>query len=264
MLILFDLDGTVYDRGRLVDGAVEAVRRLRTQGHLIRFFTNTDSLSTAALAERVRGYGLPVTTNDLVTPVTAAQQVLTAAGTPRALVLGNDQVRDELRAHCTLTDATPDTGQPSHVIVGDCQHDLTYQRLDAAFRAVRAGAQLLALQHGRYWRGPDGDHLDTGAIVAAIEYAAQVRARVLGKPSQDFLRLAMLAAGFPGRMDQVLIVGDDRATDIRMGVDAGAMTVQVSTGKYTDQTGALDLPTATAVLGSVADVPGWLETASTS
>lgn len=258
MLILFDLDGTVYDRGRLVDGATEAVASLRAQGHLVRFCTNTDSLSTDCLAERVCGYGLPVTATDLVTPVTAVQQVLVAAGTPRALVLASEQVREELRDHCTLAEPDETATAITHVVVGDCQRDLNYPLLDAAFRAVRAGASLLALQHGRYFRGPDGDHLDTGAIVAAIEYAAQVRARVLGKPSQDFLRLAMLAAGFPGRTDQVVIVGDDRATDIRMGVDAGATTVQVRTGKYPDQVNAVELPVPTVVLGSVAEVPSWL------
>jgi ribonucleotide monophosphatase NagD (HAD superfamily) len=63
--------------------------------------------------------------------------------------------------------------------------------LDAAFRAVRGGAVLLALQASRYFRAQDGPHLDTGAVVAAVEYAAKAKATVLGKPSREFLDAAV-------------------------------------------------------------------------
>jgi ribonucleotide monophosphatase NagD (HAD superfamily) len=88
-----------------------------------------------------------------------------------------EAVRGDLAASCALTSA-----DVTHVIIGDCHEILTFDLLDAAFRAVRAGAELIAPQHGRYTRNADGDHLDTGAVVAAVEYAAEVEARLLGKP----------------------------------------------------------------------------------
>jgi hypothetical protein len=38
-LVLLDLDGTLYQAGTPVPGAVEAVKRLRAAGHTLRFFT---------------------------------------------------------------------------------------------------------------------------------------------------------------------------------------------------------------------------------
>jgi HAD superfamily hydrolase (TIGR01458 family) len=250
MMVLLDLDGTTYDRGTLVPGADAAVAALRAAGHTVRFCTNTDSFAEQQILDRIRGFGIPVEPGDVFTPVTAAQRILAAAPGGRTLVLGNAAVRSELSASTRLVDA-PDAATATHVVVGDCSDDLTYPLLDAAFHAVRAGAELLALQRGRYFRGADGDHLDTGAVVAAIEYAAEADARVLGKPSADFLRLA---AG-PVPLDQVWVVGDDGGTDILMARRDGARSVQVRTGKYADQPGP-DL--AAFTIDSVAELPGLL------
>ncbi|MFC3986958.1 HAD-IIA family hydrolase [Actinoplanes siamensis] len=244
-MILLDLDGTLRERGEVVPGAAQAIVELRRAGHTVRVFTNTDSRSEAALVQRVRRARIPVALGEVFTPVVAAKRLLTPDS--RVLVLADPEVRDDLAGHA------PPAGDPTHVIVGDCRQTLDYPGLDAAFRAVRNGAELLALQRGRYFRAADGDHLDTGAVVAAIEYASGRSARVLGKPSPDFFRLA--AAAPAGR---VWVVGDDRTTDILMANEAGATSVQVRTGKYADQRAAGDLPRPVHVIDSVADLPALL------
>ncbi|MFI1991904.1 HAD-IIA family hydrolase [Actinoplanes sp. NPDC020271] len=243
-LILLDLDGTLHEHGRAVPGAARAVVELRRAGHTVRVFTNTDSQSEAGLVERVRRSGIPVALGEVFTPVVAAKRLLPPGA--RVLALADRAVRDDLGGHAHPAEAT-------HVVIGDCRETLDYRSLDAAFQAVRAGAEFLALQHGRYFRAADGDHLDTGAIVAAIEFATGRSARILGKPSQDFLRLA--AHDAPG---DLWVAGDDRSTDVLMAEAAGATSVQVRTGKYTDQQTAGDLPEPTHVIDSIADLPALL------
>lgn len=255
-LVLLDLDGTLYDSGNAVEGAAEAVSALRAAGHTLRFFTNTDSQVGAALVARLHDYGLPVGADELFTPVVAARHILGGAADVRALLLVNDDVGAELAPVCTVQpwDRAQDA---THVVVGDFRDRLSYVALDAAFRAVRAGAQLLALQKGRYFRAADGVHLDTGAVVAAIEYAAQTPSRLLGKPSADFLALALASVPTAFAPDQVWLVGDDRSTDILMGNAAGMVTVQPRTGKYADQAGRRDanLASPTYVIESIAALP---------
>jgi ribonucleotide monophosphatase NagD (HAD superfamily) len=117
-------------------------------------------------------------------------------------LLVNEDVGAELASVCTVQPW--DRAQEStHVVVGDFRDGLSYLALDAAFRAVRAGAQLLALQKSRYFRTADGVHLDTGAVVAAIGYAAQTPARVLGKIVESwgdlgFVVRDQLTSGEPG------------------------------------------------------------------
>jgi hypothetical protein len=49
-----------------------------------------------------------------------------------------------------------------HQLVADPSYGATYDDLDAAFRALRAEAQLVATQVNRIARRDDGEHLDTG------------------------------------------------------------------------------------------------------
>ncbi|MEU1122635.1 HAD hydrolase-like protein [Streptomyces sp. NPDC005899] len=223
--VLLDLEGTLYARGRAIEGAAEAVAELRELGVGLRFLTNTDSKPAERIQAELAGYGLDVAADELFTPVVAAAQLLSAAGA-RTYPLVSRELREVLP---TLVDEPPYT----HVLIGDCRDTLDYAALDGAFRAVRGGARLLALQTGRYFKRADGDHLDTGAVVAAVAYASGAEARVLGKPATDFFELAAASLGLP--VSACVVVGDDATTDIAGGLAAGCRTVQVRTGKYEDQ-----------------------------
>jgi ribonucleotide monophosphatase NagD (HAD superfamily) len=93
-------------------------------------------------------------------------------------------------------------------------------------------------------------------VVAGLEYAAAVQARVLGKPSTDFFALAARSLGFP--IQECVVVGDDATTDIAGGRDAGARAVQVRTGKYADQQAEGITGSADVTIDSVADLPALL------
>ncbi len=246
--ILCDLDGTIYSSGATVDGAARALSELRELGCVIRFLTNTDSKPEALIESDLRARGVDVRADELFTPVTAARRYLATAGRVNVLPVVSSVLLD------TFAPFVGRAGEPvTHVIAGDARDTLSYPLLDGAFRALRAGAQLIALQRGRYFKRADGDHIDTGAIVAALEYASGSTAIVLGKPSQDFLKLAAQSAGAEPR--EVWIVGDDATTDIAMGNAAGATTVQVRTGKYPDQAAERATIRAVHEIDSIASLP---------
>jgi HAD superfamily hydrolase (TIGR01458 family) len=223
-LALVDLDGTVYVGTRPLPGAVEAVAQLRDLGVMVRFVTNTDSITPDALVGRLQGMGIPVTTDEVLTPVVLAVQLLSELPAARLLALASRGIRDLLAGFL----AAP--GEPAtHVLVCDPSYGTGYEELDAAFHAVRGGAELLATQVGRIARRDDGEHLDTGGFVRLLEYATGTRARVLGKPSPDFFRLALDATGVPP--ERAVMVGDDLAADVAGAQQVGIRAVLVRTGK---------------------------------
>jgi len=268
--VLLDLEGTLFEKGEALPGAAAAVAALREQGLGVRFLTNIDSLSPAEVAAKLDGCGLDVPFGDLFTPVTAARAFFAAAPGARVLTLLSTALKDEfsrfegsgpqdgtdLGGKGAAGAMREGTARHTHVLVGDCRDALTYAALDGAFRALRAGAELVALQRGRYFRREDGDHLDTGAVVAGLEYSSGVRARVLGKPSTDFFELAARSLGLP--VGWCVVVGDDASTDIEGGREAGARTVQVRTGKYADQHSEGLTGSADATIDSIADLPALL------
>lgn len=246
--ILCDLDGTLYTGRITFPGAADALDELRRLGCVLRFFTNTDSKSEARLLAELRDRGFTLTADELFTPVSAAIRLLGAEPMCRVLAL----VAPDLMT--TFEPFQSTAGDPiSHVIVGDTRETLSYALLDQAFRSIRDGAELIALQRGPYFTDERGDHIDSGAIVAALEYATGVRAHLVGKPSHDFLRLAAASTGTDA--SDVWVVGDDATTDIAMGNAAGSVTVQVETGKFADQAEERRAHPAIHQIASIADLP---------
>lgn len=248
--VLFDLEGTLFAAGRIIEGAPEALAEVRRRGLGVRFLTNIESRPPEQIAVELSCLGLEITEADLFTPITAAHAVISDRPGARVLPLLGPDLASSL-------DGVVREGPYTQVLVGDVRDVLDYQLLDKAFRAVRAGAELLALQVGPYFKREDGDHLDTGAIVAALEFATGVRARVLGKPSLDFFTLAAADLGID--LTECVVVGDDSTTDILGGATAGARTVQVRTGKFVDQAAHGDLYPADVTIDSVAGLPGVLD-----
>src|SRR5262249_41526292 len=206
-LALLDLDGTVYVGTRPVPGAVDAVARLRELGVEVRFVTNTDSVTPRALCGRLAGMGIEAGESEVLTPVVLARRLFDGLESPRLLALAAPGIRELLGSSL----AAP--GEPAtHVLVCDPSYGAAYDDLDAAFRAVRAGAGLIPTRVPRVAHRDDGEHLDTGGFVRLLEYATGERARVLGKPSPDFFRLALDTAGMAPEL--AVMVGDDLAADV--------------------------------------------------
>ena len=124
--------------------------------------------------------------------------------------------------------------------------------LNGAFRQLMDGAELVALQHNRYWRRADGLALDVGAYAAALEYATGREAVVVGKPAQAFFDAAMADMG----VDRAVMVGDDVEADVGGALAAGVPGVLVRTGKFREDALAASGVTPTAIADSIADVPG--------
>ncbi|MFI1971251.1 TIGR01458 family HAD-type hydrolase [Streptomyces cinnamoneus] len=204
--LLIDINGTVFDHGDAIDGAPKAINRLRDGGYALRFLTNTESKTVEVTLESLRACGLHVEREELFTPVVAAQTLLACSPGARVLPLMSEELRKAFPPSGRTVGAPAAT--PTHVIVGDCQAVLDYPLLNRAFRAVRAGAELIALQRGALYRTPQGEEfLDTGAIVAALEYGTGRSARLLGKPSSEYFGLAATSTGFSPQ--ETAVIGDD-------------------------------------------------------
>ena len=247
--VLLDLDGTLYVGSQVVPGAPEAVRWLRAQGLAVRFCTNTDSVTPSELADWLARRGFPVDEDELVTPVAVAARLLPSEPEARVLAVAAEGVRELLGDR--LAGARE---RVSHVLVADPSYGAAYDDLDAAFQAVRDGAELLATQVNRVPVRDDGEHLDTGGWVRLLEYATGATARVLGKPSPEFFTAPLEALG--REPATALVVGDDLEADIGGGSAVGAATVLVRTGKGDPPSGAGVEPDA--VIDSIADLPDLL------
>ena len=247
---LLDIDGTLVARGRPVPGAASTLAWLRDRGIGVRLLTNIDSRTPATVCRELAAAGIEVDASSVFTPVVAALRFLEQQPSSRCHLLLSDELRALFAAH----DAGE--GEADYVLVGDCRQVAGYAPLNAAFRRLKDGAQLLALQRGRFFLTADGASLDTGAFVALLEYASGQTSRSFGKPSPDFFAMALAELGCaPG---EAVVVGDDITTDVAGAVAVGASAVLVRTGKFAGGPPAA-AAAPLAVIDSIADLPRLLE-----
>ena len=139
------------------------------------------------------------------------------------------------------------------MILGDVGAGFDAELLNRAFRLIMDGAELVTLQHNRYWRRADGLALDVGAYAAALEYATRREAVVVGKPAEAFFQAAIVDMG----LDSAVMIGDDVEADVGGAMAAGLPGILVRTGKYRQDALPPEV-TPTAVADSIADVPALL------
>ena len=245
--LLVDLDGTLYFRGAQIPHARRTLETLRKMDFGLRFLTNTDSKTAETLQHEVAAMGLAVEEEEVFSAVSAGLHFLRRCPDKRSYCL----VSQELTA--VFAPFLAEEGAVDYVVVGDCRDSVSYAALNTAFRHVMAGAEILALQKGRYSVSEDGYNLDTGAFVQLLEYGSGKAARVLGKPSADFFRMAIRHIGC--NPEEVVVVGDDVTTDIAGARAVGALCVLVRTGKYSHETLEASSVKPDWVVDSIADVP---------
>ena len=73
--ILLDVDGVLHVSGEPIPGAVDAVRRLRSAGHRIRFVTNSTTMSRAQVSFMLSGEPVTMRTGIFAHSATAASSV---------------------------------------------------------------------------------------------------------------------------------------------------------------------------------------------
>jgi HAD superfamily hydrolase (TIGR01458 family) len=252
--ILLDVDGVLHVSGNPIPGAATAVSRLRADGHRLRFVTNTTTRSRAKLAEELRTAGIEVEDAEVQTTADAAVTALRGRRVFALVMQGLVGDLDGLElvgegADAVLLGGADDTPETNLVF--------SYMNLARAFAELELGADLYCLHRNRWWQTARGPLLDAGAFVAGLEYAADVEAVVIGKPSRAYFAAALEA--LDADPERAWMVGDDLESDIAGAHAVGINTVLVRTGKFRPDAVEASRVRPNGIVSSIGQLPDWLE-----
>lgn len=222
--LLIDIEGVLLEGNEVKPGAREAVASLRARGIPFRFMTNTTVYSRLTLLERLNALGFAVSDGELYTATHVAAEYLRAQNARSYLPLLLPDAQLE------FADIEVDEESPEFVVIGDMGSGFTFPRLNRAFRAMLNGAKLIALHKKRNWRTEQGIFLDAGPFVVALEYAADMQAIVVGKPSSSYFRMVLDDLGLPPH--RVAMLGDDIEADVRGAQMVGVKGWLVKSGRF--------------------------------
>lgn len=244
--IVLDMEGVLHVDWHPVEGSPEAVTELRRRGIELAILTNTTGKTRVEIAARLATMGFEFDAGRIVTAASAAaDHVRRVHPGARVYALVESGATGDLDG----IELVSEPAAADVVLLGGPDESWTYGRLNAVFRALVEGVPLVAMQRNRWWPTVDGPSLDAGMFVSGLEYAADVSATVIGKPSPSIYGAACHLLGVEPR--DAMMVGDDLETDLPPAHAIGMRTCLVRTGKgatFAEAAGTdLDLPDLAAL-----------------
>uniref|UniRef100_A0A2R5LD44 Phospholysine phosphohistidine inorganic pyrophosphate phosphatase n=2 Tax=Ornithodoros turicata TaxID=34597 RepID=A0A2R5LD44_9ACAR len=223
--VLMDITGVLYESGQKkpIQGSVEAVKMLRDAKIPFRFVTNETTRAELELLELLHRLGFEIAENEILSCVPAALRLIEEMEY-RPYLLVHPNILPEFE-NCNTT-------KPNCVVLGDAGENFSYENLNSAFEVLvdNPDAVLITLGKGKYYREQGELVLDVGAYAAALEYACDRRAIVIGKPGEKFFKMAVNDLKL--RTEEVVMIGDDVVCDVGGAMSAGIRGVLVKTGKF--------------------------------
>ena len=245
--LLLDLDGTIYQGGLLIPGALETLLFLKNNSIPYRFITNTTRMTKKKLVLMLGDMGLVVSSDDIFAAPHAAAIYCKNKGYNKILLAVPDVDMAEDFSEFQLVEHSPEA-----VVLGDMGAGFTFNMVNNLFNHILDGAELVAMHKNRFWISADGYSLDIGAYVSALEYASGKPASIMGKPNSSLFVLA--SQDWNISSEKIFLVGDDIVADVIGALNSGMKSVLVKTGKFQRETLKSSKIKPNYIIDSIADL----------
>ncbi|APH03804.1 TIGR01457 family HAD-type hydrolase [Bacillus weihaiensis] len=221
---LIDLDGTMYRGTEEIKEASEFVSSLAERNLPYLFVTNNSSQTPEQVAEKLRSFQIPATSDHIfTTSMATANYISMQQVNASVFAIGEEGLRDALQKKgLRLTEDNPD-----FVVIG-IDRDITYEKLAQACLAVRSGATFLSTNGDIAIPTERGLLPGNGALTSVISVSTNTKPMFIGKPEKIIVEQAINQLGLA--KEDVMMVGDNYDTDIMAGINCGIDTLLVHTG----------------------------------
>ena len=229
-LFLFDMDGTLYLGDRLYDFTKELLEKIRKSGGKYMFMTNNSSKSVNAYIEKLQKLGIDAVKEEFITSSQATAWYLKKHYPDKVLyVCGTRSLKQELEENgFTLTE---DVDKTECIVMG-FDTELTFQKLhDISFMLCTRELPYIATNPDYVCPTEFGSVPDCGSVCDMLFNATGKRPVVIGKPEPLMPQLAMEQMGMTRQ--QTAVIGDRIYTDVKSGLQAGALAILVLSGETT-------------------------------
>ncbi len=226
---LLDMDGTIYLDNNLIDGALDAVKRMNDRCRAM-FLTNNSSASRTDYAVRLSKLGFTVTEDDVFTSGNATVEYLqTHYAGKRIYLFGNEKLKREFRE----SGINPVGGDenPDLIVLG-FHTTFDYDELTELCDLIREGVPYIATHPDINCPTARGFKPDVGSFIALIEKSTGVSPLlVCGKPFRPIGESIQRLLGLEPH--EIAMVGDRLSTDMQFAINNGFVSIFVLSGEGT-------------------------------
>jgi 4-nitrophenyl phosphatase len=231
-LVVFDMDGVLFLGNTPLPDAPPAVSRLKQSGSIIRYLTNNSTQTRQFYADKLGGFGIDVSPDEIVTSASATASWIAAnTDIKTVFVVGGGGLVDELEAvgiTVITRDLNQDLDASCDAVVAGLDKGFTYETLLRAQQVILRTGSFIATNRDTQYPTETGVIPGGGSIVAAIAAASECEPITIGKPEP--LGLEFLLAQTGTAPDDAIMVGDRLDTDIACANRVGMQSACVLTG----------------------------------
>ncbi|WP_041808369.1 TIGR01457 family HAD-type hydrolase [Evansella cellulosilytica] len=233
---LIDLDGTMYRGEEKIDAASRFVKNLEKKGIPYLFVTNNSSRTPKQVSEKLMSMDIPATKDHVFTSsIATANYIEQHFGKTKVYMIGEEGLEDALMNKGMIF-----SSDNVDVVVMGLDRKLTYDKLAKACLLVREGATFISTNGDIAIPTEKGFLPGNGSLCSVVEVSTGVIATYIGKPEAIIVQQALEVLGV--EKNKTVMVGDNYATDIMAGINAGMDTIIVHTGVTTrDHLSSIDI-----------------------
>jgi HAD superfamily hydrolase (TIGR01450 family) len=244
----FDLDGTIYVGGKVIDGAQRVIKQLRSSGKKVFFLSNNSSKNKKDYVQKLRHLGIDCERDDFILSTDGLISFLTQNEVEKVFVLGTDSLKQTL-----VENGFEVCKENAEYVVLGYDTELTYNKLVDACSLINAGVDYIATHCDVYCPTEFGPIPDIGSFICMLEMTTSKSPKhVFGKPSPEMIKYHLEDNDFdPSRC---AMVGDRLHTDVALAKALGMKSILVLTGETTRSVVDDQPEFPSVVLSSVADI----------
>lgn len=232
-VFLLDMDGTIYLGDKLIDGALEFLKKIKSINKKYIFLTNNSSKNKLSYVEKLNNLGINASLDDIFTSGEATTIYLkNKLPNGKVFLLGTKELEDEFINEGF--EIVKERNKDVDFVVLGFDTTLTYEKLWIACEYISEGVDYIATHPDFNCPLPEGKFMpDAGAMAAFIEASTGISPTVIGKPNKEMVNV--LLEKYSVNFEDVVMVGDRLYTDIKMGEVSNISTVLVYSGETTRQ-----------------------------
>jgi len=224
---IFDLDGTIYKGDRLIQNADITVNKLKELNKKIIFVSNKTTGSIEDYYNFLIEKKLKINKDEIINSTCVIKEYLKKYFSKcNFYSIGEKKFVDELTLEGFNYSEDPDKIE---VVIITLDRELNYTKLEIAAKSIERGAKFFAANIDNTCPVEDGEVLDAGSTISALEKRTHKKLeKHFGKPSEFMLEEIKKRLNIEN--NNTLLIGDRLETDILMGNLLGVDTALVATG----------------------------------
>ncbi|GAE94415.1 NagD-like phosphatase [Gracilibacillus boraciitolerans JCM 21714] len=229
---LIDLDGTIYKGTEKIVEAIEFVKELERRGLPYLFLTNNSTKHPSEVSKKLVDMGVPSTAEHVfTTSMATASYIKEQKADAKVYPIGGEE-----GLHRALRESELEIVEDNaDVVVMGLDREINYEKLAIGALNIRGGGAKFIATNGDVALPSERGFLPgAGSLISVLSVTTGgVQPKFIGKPESIIVEQALEVLGTS--KEETLMVGDNYATDILAGINAGIDSLLVHTGVTTKE-----------------------------